>query len=257
MKDESAPRVLLLGGTGDALRLADGLAGDDVYSLAGLGRVPETLACAVRVGGYGGADGLADYLRRNAIALLIDATHPYAARISANAAAAADRVGVPCWALRRPAWTPGVGDDWREWDDWAALRQLLAPFGRPLFTNGRAALAHLDAVPATQHWHVRVLDPQPGNARATVLAARGPFSLDDERALFERLGIDVLVSKNSGGPATEAKLRVARERGVPVMMQRRPMLPAGVRCFDAVDALASALRAWRRGGYNDAGETTA
>ena len=118
-------RILLLGGTGDALQIARRLGPDHVYSLAGLGKVPTDLACTVRVGGFGGADGLARYLDDERIGLLVDATHPYAARMSANAFAASRAAHVPCWALRRPAWQPQTGDNWRMVDNWAELTSAL------------------------------------------------------------------------------------------------------------------------------------
>lgn len=234
-------RVLLLGGIGEALAIARRLGSQHLYSLAGLGKVPEDLACEVRVGGYGGAEGLADFIRVRGFDLLLDATHPYAAQISANVARAAQLAGVPCWALRRPGWQAGADDDWREVAGWPALIQALEPFRRPLFTLGREPLEHLDEIPAHQHWTVRCLQSLPGNARADVLGARGPFSLDGERALFTRLGTDVLVSKNSGSQATEPKLQVARERGVPVLILARPVLPAVDREFDSVESLWAAL----------------
>ncbi|HDR8907099.1 TPA: cobalt-precorrin-6A reductase [Burkholderia multivorans] len=234
-------RILLLGGTGDALTIARALGPQHVYSLAGLGKVPDDLRCAVRVGGFGGAAALAAYLRAERIGLVIDATHPYAARISANVAAAARDAGVPLWALRRAPWTPQAGDDWRMVDDWAGIEAAIAPFRRPLFTLGREPLAHLDAIPPHQFWLVRCLDAHPGNARAQVVAARGPFTLDGERALFALAGIDVVVSKNSGGSATEAKLEVARERRLPVVMLRRPTLPDADRTFESAAALLAAL----------------
>eukprot|EP01133_Synstelium_polycarpum_P000909 gene909-1032_t len=158
--------------------------------------------------------------------LVLDATHPYAAQISANAARAAGVCGIPCWALRRPAWQPQAGDDWREVGDWAELIEALKPFKRPLFTLGREPLQHLDEIPAEQFWTLRALDVYPGNERCEVIGARGPFLIEDERALFERRQIDVLISKNSGSTATEPKLEVARERRVPVLVLRRPVLVA-------------------------------
>ncbi|MGW7771688.1 cobalt-precorrin-6A reductase [Pseudomonas machongensis] len=234
-------RILLLGGVTEALAIARLLGPEHVYSLAGIGRIPQDLACQVRVGGYGGADGLADYLRRERIELLIDATHPYAAQISANAAQAAKAAGIPCWALRRPAWQPQPGDDWREVVDWDALIDALAPFKRPLFTLGREPLQHLEDIPAHQFWTLRALEACPGNERCEVIGARGPFHLEDERALFERRQIDVLVSKNSGSAATEPKLEVARERGVPVLVLKRPELPEVDRLFGSVALLREAL----------------
>lgn len=235
-------RILLLGGVTEALAIARHLGPEHVYSLAGIGRVPQDLACQVRVGGYGGAEGLATYLREAGISLLIDATHPYAAQISRNAADAASAVGIPCWALRRPAWQAQAGDDWREVQDWADLIAALKPFKRPLFTLGREPLQHLEEIPPGQFWTLRALEACAGNERCEVIGARGPFHIEDERALFERRAIDVLVSKNSGSVATEPKLEVARERGVPVLILKRPVLPTVDRCFERAESLLAAIR---------------
>ena len=236
-------RILLLGGVGDALAIARRLAPQDIYSLAGLGKVPADLPCQVRVGGYGGAEGLAAFMAAEGIDLLLDITHPYAAQISANAARAAELSGVPCWALRRPGWQAGGGDDWREVADWAALSTALELFQRPFFTLGREPLAHLQAIPLHQHWTVRCLDDYPGTPRARVIGARGPFNLADERALFAAGQFDVLISKNSGSSATDPKLQVARELGLPVLLLARPPLPAVDRQFSAVEEVWSALQA--------------
>lgn len=234
-------RILLLGGVTEALALARTLGPEHIYSLAGVGRVPTDLNCQVRVGGYGGADGLAQFIRDEQIHLVLDATHPYAAQISRNAAQAARLCNVPCWALRRPAWVPQAGDDWREVGDWAELIQALKPFERPLFTLGREPLQHLGEIPADQFWTLRALDEYPGNERCEVIGARGPFLIEDERGLFERRRIDVLISKNSGSAATEPKLEVARERGVPVLILKRPVLAAVDREFTSVAALLKAI----------------
>ncbi|AXQ46637.1 cobalt-precorrin-6A reductase [Pseudomonas sp. SAR267] len=235
-------RILLLGGVTEALAIARHLGPEHVYSLAGIGRVPQDLACQVRVGGYGGADGLAAYLREAGITLLIDATHPYAAQISRNAVSAARAAGIPCWALRRPAWQAQPGDDWREVEDWAALIEALKPFRRPLFTLGREPLQHLAEIPPEQFWTLRALEACAGNERCEVIGARGPFHIEDERALFERCRIDVLVSKNSGSVATEPKLDVARERGVPVVVLKRPTLPAVDREFTQAGLLLAKIK---------------
>ncbi|MFG0401806.1 cobalt-precorrin-6A reductase [Pseudomonas sp. zjy_11] len=234
-------RILLLGGVTEALAMARRLGPRHVYSLAGIGRVPQGLQCQVRVGGYGGVEGLTRYLREAGITLLIDATHPYAAQISRNAASAARNAGIPCWALRRPAWQAQAGDDWREVDDWAGLIEALKPFRRPLFTLGREPLQHLDEIPPEQFWTLRALEACPGNERCEVIGARGPFHIEDERALFQRRHIDVLISKNSGSVATEPKLEVARELGVPVLVLKRPALPEVDRIFDSLADLATAL----------------
>jgi precorrin-6A/cobalt-precorrin-6A reductase len=235
-------RILLLGGVTEALAIARTLGPEHIYSLAGVGRVPTDLTCQVRVGGYGGAEGLAQFIRDEGIELVLDATHPYAAQISANAARAAGVCGIPCWALRRPAWQPQADDDWREVGDWAELIEALKPFKRPLFTLGREPLQHLDEIPAEQVWTLRVLDVYPGNERCEVIGARGPFLIEDERALFERRQIDVLISKNSGSTATEPKLEVARERGVPVLVLRRPVLSRVNREFTTVVSLLLAIQ---------------
>ena len=239
-------RILLLGGITEALAIARTLGPQHLYSLAGVGRVPSDLTCQVRVGGYGGAEGLARFIEDQGIDLLLDATHPYAAQISQNAVTAARLSAIPCWALRRPAWQAQAGDDWREVSDWAELSTALKPFQRPLFTLGREPLQHLDEIPAGQFWTLRALEVYPGNPRCEVLGARGPFHLEDERALFERRQIDVLISKNSGSSATEPKLEVARERGVPVLILKRPVLPGVDReflsCKETLAALAEFLQ---------------
>ncbi|RTY72607.1 cobalt-precorrin-6A reductase [Pseudomonas veronii] len=233
--------ILLLGGVTEALAIARTLGPQHIYSLAGVGRVPTDLTCQVRVGGYGGVEGLAQFVRDEHIGLILDATHPYAAQISHNAAQAARLCGVPCWALRRPAWRPQAGDDWREVADWAELIEALKPFKRPLFTLGREPLQHLDEIPQEQFWTLRALEVYPGNERCEVIGARGPFLIENERALFERQKIDVLISKNSGSTATEPKLEVARERGVPVLVLRRPVLATADREFTAVAAVLQAI----------------
>ncbi|MEX3929125.1 MULTISPECIES: cobalt-precorrin-6A reductase [Paraburkholderia] len=239
-------RILLLGGTGDALAIARTLGPQHVYSLAGLGRVPADLACAVRVGGFGGAEGLARFLADENITLVFDATHPYAAQISANAARACEAAHVPYWALRRAPWQPQPGDDWRMVSGWAGVVEAVMPFARPLFTLGREPLAHLNEVPEHQHWTVRCLEAHPGHARARIIDARGPFTAVGERTLFTEARIDVVVSKNSGGAATEAKLAVAREKGLPVVMMQRPPLPDAQCEFtsaqEAIDALANPIQ---------------
>ena len=234
-------RILLLGGVTEALAMARRLGPQHVYSLAGVGRVPADLPCEVRVGGYGGAEGLAQYIREQRIDVLLDATHPYAAQISHNAASAAALAGIPCWALRRPAWQPQAGDDWREVADWAELVEALKPFQRPLFTLGREPLEHLHEIPEQQFWTLRALDVYPGNERCDVIGARGPFRIEEERTLFEQRRIDVLISKNSGSSATEPKLEVARERGVPVLILKRPVLPQVDREFWTATQLLEAL----------------
>ena len=238
-------RILLLGGIGEASELARALAPAHAvsYSVAGKGRMPE-LPCPVRVGGFGGAEGLAEFLRGNGFELLIDATHPYAAQISRNAAQAAQLADIPLWAYRRPAWPAQPGDDWRPVPNWAAMMQALQPFRRPFFTIGLEPLYHVAAIPPEQHWLVRCLAAAPPLCpRVTLLHATGPFELDRELALLRYYRIDVLVAKNSGGTAVEAKLAAARQQGIPVIMLARPALPQACREFTDVRTLSAALLA--------------
>lgn len=236
-------RVLILGGIGEAVTLARMLAPVHAvtYSIAGKGRTPD-LSCAVRVGGFGGADGLAAFLRENGIELLIDATHPYAAQISRNAALAAHLADIPLWAYRRPAWRPEPGDDWRAVAGWPELMAALGGFERPFFTIGLEPLRHVAEIPAGQHWLVRCLAAAPPASRQlTLLCATGPFRLEEELMLLRDYRIDALVAKDSGGGAVEAKLIAARQSRVPVVLLERPALPAADRFYGDVGRMASDL----------------
>lgn len=234
-------RLLVLGGTSEARSLAERLTAepgvDVVSSLAGRVREPRLPVGEVRVGGFGGADGLRDWLLNNAIDAVVDATHPFAARISANALAAATEVGVPLAMLRRPAWTAGPGDRWTEVDSLDDAAAVLPSLGRRVFlTIGRQGVDRFAAVDA---WFlVRAIDPPEGGLpeEMTLLLDRGPFEVESEMALMRDRGVDVLVTKNSGGALTEAKLAAARRLGVPVVMIRRPPVPDGITVFDTVDA---------------------
>jgi precorrin-6A/cobalt-precorrin-6A reductase len=241
-------RILLLGGTGDALIIANDLEAESVYSLAGMGRTPDNLRCTVRVGGFGGPEGLARYIAEAGIALVLDATHPYAATISGNARSACDAARVPYWALSRPGWTAEPGDAWQMVSGWDEVMRVTSVWRRVFYTVGREPLRYVQTIPAHQHWFIRCLglgEMPASGPNATLLAARGPFALDDERMLFERLQCDGLVTKNSGGAATSAKLQVARERGMKVVMLARPALPIADRTFDHPMDVVRALREMR------------
>ncbi|MFI9271168.1 cobalt-precorrin-6A reductase [Kitasatospora sp. NPDC052896] len=241
--------VLILGGTTEGRRLAAELAGDPALrvtsSLAGRVAEPRLPAGEVRVGGFGGAVGLADWLRSEHVHTLVDATHPFAQAISRNAAEAAAAVRVPLLALRRPGWVPVPGDRWHPVDSLAEAAAALPALGRrALLTTGRLGLAAFAAVPGV-HLVARSVDapepPLPPNLE--VLLARGPFGPADEREVFRRYGIDLLVTKDSGGAATAPKLAVARELGLPVVIVRRPAAPAGVPVVPDVAGALDWLRA--------------
>ncbi|GAA4474701.1 cobalt-precorrin-6A reductase [Rhodococcus olei] len=240
-------RVLILGGTSEGRALATTLVNEPGIevesSLAGRVRDPRLPDGEVRVGGFGGVDGLREYLRDNRIDRVVDATHPFAARITANAAAATHLLGIPLLVLRRPQWEPGAGDRWTPVASLDAAAAALPRLGRRVFlTIGRQGV---DAFADADAWFlVRAIDPPDGRmpARSRLLLDRGPFDLEGERELLRGNDIDLLVTKNSGGAATEAKLVAARELGVPVLMVQRPPVPAGV----AVTADVAAAGDWVR-----------
>jgi precorrin-6A/cobalt-precorrin-6A reductase len=233
-------RVLLLGGTSDARRLATLLvdAGYDVVSsLAGRTREPLLPAGRVRIGGFGGVDGLAGYLRDERIDVLIDATHPFAARITANAAAASRASRVPSLILRRPGWAASPGDDWHRVASLEAAAARLVPDQRVFLTTGRQGLAVFAGLDRCWFLARSVEPPEGAVPRALeVLLDRGPFTVDGERRLMAGRRIDVLVTKDSGG--ADAKLVAARELSIPVVMVDRPALPPGPVAGTPAEALA-------------------
>ncbi|CAL9376189.1 cobalt-precorrin-6A reductase [Streptomyces sp. enrichment culture] len=228
--------VLILGGTAEARRLAEALAAEPLpglrvtNSLAGRVSAPRTPPGEVRVGGFGGADGLAAWLGAHSVDLLVDATHPFAGTVSFHAADAAASARVPLLALRRPGWVPVEGDDWHEARSLTEAAGLLPALGRRVFlTTGRTGLAAFAGLDDLWFLVRSVEAPEaPVPARTEVLLDRGPFTLGGERELLRRHRIDVLVTKDSGGAATAPKLTAAREAGVPVVVVRRPPAPEGV-----------------------------
>ncbi len=252
MADPARRHLLILGGTTEARALAaalddalDAAAGLDgaprsrvTSSLAGRVAEPRLPAGEVRIGGFGGPDGLADWLRAERVDAVIDATHPFAAVMSRNAAEAARTTGVPLLALRRPGWSPVAGDRWHPVPSLTDAARLLPSLGRRiLLTTGRQGIgtfAHLDGL----HFVARSVDPPepPVPASLDVLLDRGPFDLDAERAVLREHRIDVVVTKDSGGAATAPKLTAARELGLPVVIVERPPLPAGVPVAPTVGA---------------------
>jgi precorrin-6A/cobalt-precorrin-6A reductase len=237
-------RLLLLGGTAEARALAAVLHADGaevISSLAGRVSRPALPVGEVRIGGFGGADGLAAYLRSDPVTAVIDATHPFAATISAHAAAAAAQTATPLLALRRPGWTACAGDRWTRVPDIGAAARVVAasPSGAVFLTTGRRDLAAF-AADDRHDYLVRTVDPPVGATppRMTLLLARGPYEVPAETALMREHAVRMLVTKDSGGELTVAKLDAARALDVPVLVVDRPLLPAGV---DSVPDVAGAL----------------
>ncbi|ONI72216.1 cobalt-precorrin-6A reductase [Kribbella sp. ALI-6-A] len=238
-------KVLLLGGTGEARRLADLLVAQDidvVSSLAGRTTDARLPAGQVRQGGFGGVDGLVAWLRDEQVDALVDATHPFAATMTEHAAEAARRTGVALLVLRRPGWDGGHGSAWHWVESADAAARLLPQVGSRVFlTIGRQGL---DAFAGTGLWTLaRCVDPpEPEPDWCTVILARGPFAVEDEVRLLREHRIDVLVTKDSGGEMTSAKLEAARQLGVPVIVIGRPPLPSGVDAVESVDQVVEWLR---------------
>jgi len=224
--------LLILGGTGEAAALAAALAGRFrvTTSLAGRTGQPALPPGEIRIGGFGGAEGLAEWLRENAADLVVDATHPFAEAISAHAAEACAALNLPRLRLQRPAWRRDPRDRWIEVEDVAGAAHALTLLGgRSFLTVGVQELAAFAGL--TDVWLLirlitppkTVLDLGPHE----LIYGRGPFSLAEERLLLQRHRIGSLVTKASGGAATEAKILAAREADLPVVMIRRPLPPAG------------------------------
>jgi precorrin-6A/cobalt-precorrin-6A reductase len=239
-------RLLILGGTGEAAALARGALarfGDKLQvttSLAGRTERPAALPGQIRIGGFSGPAGLADYLTENAVSRVIDATHPFARRISAEARLACAAAHVPRLMLLRPPWQRHPLDRWIEVGNMSAAAAVVPRIGqRAWLTVGASEIACFSAA-AGICFLVRLIDPprRPLPLHSyEVVVGRGPFALAEERNLIEHHAIDVLVCKASGGAATEAKLIAAREFGIPVIMVRRPPAEAG----EAVETVDAAL----------------
>jgi precorrin-6A/cobalt-precorrin-6A reductase len=235
-------RILILGGTTEARQLAERLALradiEATISLAGRTLDPRPLPLPTRVGGFGGVDGLVGYLANEKIDLLIDATHPFANQISANAAQATERAGIPVLGLCRPGWTRRAGDRWLSADDVAGAVLALGSAPRRVFLAiGRQEAGQFSSAP--QHAYlvrsVDPVDPPLDVPDCHYILANGPFHEDDETRLLRENDIDVVVSKNSGGAATYAKIAAARTLGIEVVMIERRK-PTGIKTVGTVEA---------------------
>jgi precorrin-6A/cobalt-precorrin-6A reductase len=239
-------RALILGGTGDANRLADTFARENVdaiYSYAGRTQIPLGHSLPTRIGGFGGATGLADFIRAERITHVIDATHPFAAEMSRHAIGACEAAGVPLVALERAPWTHLAGDKWIDVSDInAAVAALPEPRARVFLAIGRQHIAPFAAKP--QHaYTLRFVDAPEGALPlpvAEVIVSRGPFTLEGDRVLMRSRRIEWLVARNSGGGGARAKIDAARELGLPVIMIARPALPERPR-VETVEAVLAWL----------------
>lgn len=214
-------------------------------SLAGRVSDPVRPVGEVRIGGFGGVEGLRKWLEDNRTELVVDATHPFAATMTAHAAQATAQLGVPMIRLNRPGWTAEPGDRWYRVPDLAAAASTSTELGdRILLTIGRQGIAAFAGYP--RPWYlIRTIDPPEGPLppRHEILSARGPFTVDEESGLLARHRIGVVVTKDSGGTATTAKLTAARTAGIPVVVVDRPPLPSGVTVAGTVEEVREALSA--------------
>lgn len=237
--------ILVLGGTSEARELAGALHGRRVEvttSLAGRVARPRLPPGKVRVGGFGGPDALADWLRGHHVNAVVDATHPFAQRISASAVSACRAADVPLLRLQRPGWSERPGDRWTWVDDLAGAAAAIGAHGRVLLTTGRQGLSTFSALDSV--WFlIRCVDPPapPLPGRHELILDRGPYTLAGELELIDRHRIELVVTKDSGGPLTIAKLDAARERTLPVIVVRRPARPGGETVARVADAVAWAL----------------
>ncbi len=240
-------KILILGGTGDAVKLAAKLATipeiEVISSLAGRTKKPAALVGQVRIGGFGGAEGLANYLQENSIDVLIDATHPCAGQITHNGAIASHIANIPHLMLVRPQWERVAGDKWIEVESVeAAAKAIPESVNRVFITSGRQQLE-----PFLQRSHIypetwylmRSIDPPDIELpNSKILLDRGPFSLEQERQLLRDYQIQAIISKNSGGDATYAKIIAARELGISIIMVQRPEMPEGEKVTSIEEAIA-------------------
>ncbi|MDA9480381.1 cobalt-precorrin-6X reductase [Bradyrhizobium sp. CCBAU 65884] len=235
-------RALILGGTADASQLAAAIARADIeaiYSYGGRTRAPADQPLPTRIGGFGGVSGLADYIRREGITHVIDATHPFAAEMSRNAVEACAETDTPLVALERAPWARTQGDNWIEVDDVnAAVAELPETPARVFLAIGRQHIAPFASKP--QHaYTLRFVDPPeaPLPFAADVIVSRGPFTLDAELKMMRARGITWIVARNSGGDGARAKIDAARVIGLPVVMISRPKLPERPRVESVTDVM--------------------
>ncbi|MFN3208636.1 MAG: cobalt-precorrin-6A reductase [Roseovarius sp.] len=236
------PTVLLLGGTTEAMQMGQALAAQGVratISLAGRVKTPAEQPLPVRIGGFGGVDGLVDHLKAQGVTHVIDATHPFAAQMSANAVAACDALDLPLLALTRAPWQAGAEDRWTHVSDIeGAVAALAGPARRVFLALGRMNLPAFAAQP--QHDYLLRLVDAPDRVplpKAQVVVDRGPFEVEGDLELMRAHGTEMVVSKNAGGTGAQAKIIAARQLGLPVVMIDRPAIPARAEAHSVEEVL--------------------
>ncbi|WP_434340164.1 precorrin-6A/cobalt-precorrin-6A reductase [Motilimonas cestriensis] len=242
-------KVLILGGTADGRKMAAALTELGVpviYSVAGLVRRP-ALDCEILVGGFSALGGLSAFCQARNVQLILDITHPFAAQMSNTAVQAANGLDIPCWRFHRLDWPKHQDDDWHEFRDWAALLIQAQCYQRVFVSAGRISQEDLNSLSRACQLVVLRTAVKPDLELADNVVwihAIGPFTLSDERDLFQQYQIDCLISKNSGGAATYAKLVAAREAKMPVLMHQRPVLAKANQQFTEPAACIYAVQAW-------------
>ncbi|ADZ90511.1 precorrin-6A/cobalt-precorrin-6A reductase [Marinomonas mediterranea] len=241
-------KILLLGGTADARQLADQLhlkGLQVVYSIAGLVRIPK-LGCEVLVGGFTQFGGLERYLVEHKISLVINATHPYAQKMANTAVSASRQAGITCWRFLRPEWQRMKGDNWTYYQNDDELQAALSNFKRPLLSAGQHSEPFIQSIAAlcgveVVHWRTAVPPKFNIPARISWRKAIGPFDLESERTFISDNNVDVIVSKNSGGVSTYAKLEAARELFLPVLMRKRPITETASATYVSQDEIIASI----------------
>ena len=233
----------MLGGIADAIQIATLLSKSSlhvIYSISGLVRKPE-LDCEVRIGGFGGAEGLSQYLQTERIDLVIDATHPYADNISRNASTAALLTNIPCWQYVRPGFAAEVLGEHERFITMERLIKGINRLKRPFFATGKGQFSYLSLRPTSQHWLIRTAMACPAIIGCTIINGIGPFTVEQEFAFLQKHQADGLVSKDGGSIKMSAKFTAAKQLSLPVFILDRPSLPQSDRFFTKPDALVAAV----------------
>jgi precorrin-6A/cobalt-precorrin-6A reductase len=242
-------KILILGGIAESKQLANQLIADShtvIYSIVGLVRTPE-LNCEIHIGGFSsddtnGSQGLANYCQSHSVDLLIDATHPYAVDMSANAVTAAKIADIPCWRYSRPGWDEAKYSNWHHYHQWDDLAPQIERYRKPFFTIGASILKYSDQRPQHQQWVMRSAKQQAEVEGITQIHAIGPFYYQDELALMQQHKVDALISKDSGCSRVAEKLDAALTLNIPVYVQRRPELALAEQTFSQIDDLVIAIK---------------